>query len=63
MADLATVEKLRHEIPKLQAECEKLRLEIQQLQKSENRIKLPSNDEVIQFSVADLFKRDPPSKW
>ena len=63
MADLATVEKLRHEIPKLQAECEKLRLEIQQLQKTENRIKPASDAEVIQFSVGELFKRDPPSKW
>ena len=32
MADLATVEKFRHEIPKLQAEYQKLRLEIEQLQ-------------------------------
>ncbi len=67
MADLATVEKFRHEIPKLLAEHEKLRLEIQQLKKQqsdhESLIRRPNETEVINFSTRDIFRGDPPSKW
>ena len=67
MADLATVEKFRHEIPKLQAEYQKLRLEIEQLQKhktqDERRVRLATETDVIKFSTKDLFRNDPPSKW
>ena len=67
VADLATVEKFRHEIPKLQAEHEKLRLQIEQLQKrkaqDESRVKLATETDVIKFSLGELFRGDPPSKW
>ena len=67
MADLATVEKFHHEIPKLQAEYQKLRLEIEQLQKQiaqdESRVRMATESDVIKFSTGDLFRNDPPSKW
>lgn len=67
MADLATVEKFRHEIPKLQAEHQKLTLQIEQLQKQktqdESRVKMATETDVIRFSTGDLFRNDPPSKW
>ena len=67
MADLATVEKFRHEIPKLQAEYQKLRLEVEQLQKQktqdESRVRIATETDVIKFSTGDLFRNDPPSKW
>ena len=58
MADLATVEKFRQEIPKLQAEHEKLRLEIERLQsqkaQEENRVKPATETEIIRFSKGDF---------
>ena len=67
MADLATVEKFRHEIPKLQAEYQKLRLQIEQLQKQktqdESRVRMATETDVIRFSTGELFRNDPPSKW
>ena len=67
MADLATVEKFRHEIPKLRAEYQKLGLEIEQLRKQkiqdESRVRIATETDVIKFSTGDLFRNDPPSKW
>lgn len=67
MADLATIEKFHHEIPKLQAEYQKLKLQIEQLQKQktqdESRIRIATETDVIKFSTGDLFRGDPPSKW
>jgi len=51
----------------LQAEHEKLRLEIERLTKdklqAESPIKLAKDEEVIQFSVGQMFKNNPPSNW
>ncbi len=67
MADLATIEKSHHEIPKLQAEYQKLRLQIEPLQKQksqdESRVRMATETDVIKFSTEDIFRGDPPSKW
>jgi uncharacterized membrane protein (DUF106 family) len=67
LADIATIEKFRQEIPKLQAEREKLQLEIDRLRKEkvrdESRVKPATDAEMIKFTIGDLFRGDPPSKW